>query len=462
MSTPEKSTDDYEGSGDQATILGSVERATKSLDFILPQEISIAQFMQLEILNLLSSLAKTKGIEVRMMCVFNGSTLMTIREFFPFIKFKSIKLDWTTPRIVLIRDESEILFFESVEDRSEQDQGRERVNDHPGDTREVEQSGGQRDKGMERIDTRLHVIDSFDLSSKPLLVQAWIQVFKGLLQQRDQLEVLESEKHYADFLLDLLSHDIGNYNQIILLNLELAQAISARNRARHLKVGRATDPREGEDKELATNLERARDALERSLQLVDNVKLLGKLHSTDAAKLEAKDLLASIDESMRAVTQKGEEEEGEEGREAGKSGTLGFSPGRKKIEMLIRRPGSSGEERPYVLADYFLGEIFVNLFSNALKYTGSDTVRIEITIEEHEIGATPFWEISVADYGRGIPDAAKERVFDRFSKQARGTGLGLSIVSAMVARYEGRVWVEDRVFGDYSKGARFGLLLKRA
>ncbi|HXZ23420.1 MAG TPA: ATP-binding protein, partial [Methanomassiliicoccales archaeon] len=35
------------------------------------------------------------------------------------------------------------------------------------------------------------------------------------------------------------------------------------------------------------------------------------------------------------------------------------------------------------------------------------------------------------------------------------TGLGLAIVRALVERYRGRVWIEDRVAGDYSKGARF-------
>jgi signal transduction histidine kinase len=385
------------------------------------------------------------------MCVFSGRALLTIREFFPFIQFKSIKVEWDTSRVVLIRDESEILFFEPVKRASGRDPGREHVgrSGSSGNGTEVWEDEPPFDGG-------LRVIDSFSAASKPLLVQAWIEVFKGLLQQRDQFEALESEKHYADFLLDLLSHDIGNYNQIILLNLELAQAVSSVPwGAPEAGPSAGADDDDDESRDLAANLARARDALERSLRLVDNVKLLGKLRSTDVATLEAKNLLASIDESRLGVA-----EAGRDG--VASSSSSRRSANRKKLETFIRGPESAGEKDPFVLADDFLGEIFVNLFSNALKYTDSEHVKVDIAIEEQEIGATPFWEISVSDYGRGIPDAVKDNVFDRYSKYARGTGLGLSIVNALVTRYEGRIWAGDRVLGDYSKGAKFGLLLKRA
>ena len=402
----------------------------------------------------LSALARKKGIAVRVMCVFSGRALLTIREFFPFIQFKSIKVEWDTSRVVLIRDESEISFFEPVERASGHDPGRE----HSGRSGRSGENGTEVGED-EPFDGGLRVIDSFSASSKPLLAQAWIEVFKGLLQQRDQFEALESEKHYADFLLDLLSHDIGNYNQIILLNLELAQAVSSVPwGGPQAGPAAGADVDDNESGDLAANLARARDALERSLRLVDNVKLLGKLRSTDVVTLEAKNLLASIDESRLGVAEAG----GEGVASSSSSSSSHRSANRKRLETFIRGPESAGGKHPFVLADDFLGEIFVNLFSNALKYTDSENVKVDIAIEEQEIGATPFWEISVSDYGRGIPDAVKDNVFDRYSKYARGTGLGLSIVNALVTRYEGRIWAEDRVFGDYSKGAKFGLLLKRA
>jgi signal transduction histidine kinase len=56
----------------------------------------------------------------------------------------------------------------------------------------------------------------------------------------------------------------------------------------------------------------------------------------------------------------------------------------------------------------------------------------------------------------------KDRVFNRLQRgdtKARGLGLGLYIVNALVESYHGKVWVEDRVQGDYKKGSRFVVLL---
>jgi signal transduction histidine kinase len=40
-----------------------------------------------------------------------------------------------------------------------------------------------------------------------------------------------------------------------------------------------------------------------------------------------------------------------------------------------------------------------------------------------------------------------------------GSGLGLYLVKKLVEDLNGRVWVEDRVPGDHSRGARFVVLL---
>lgn len=42
---------------------------------------------------------------------------------------------------------------------------------------------------------------------------------------------------------------------------------------------------------------------------------------------------------------------------------------------------------------------------------------------------------------------------------ARGMGLGLYLVKTLVESYNGEVWVEDRVNGDHTKGARFMVTL---
>ena len=68
----------------------------------------------------------------------------------------------------------------------------------------------------------------------------------------------------------------------------------------------------------------------------------------------------------------------------------------------------------------------------------------------------------VEDDGPGIPDDFKGTIFNRMLKgtdKAKGMGLGLYLVKSLVESYGGRVWVEDRVQGDHTKGARFVVML---
>jgi signal transduction histidine kinase len=68
----------------------------------------------------------------------------------------------------------------------------------------------------------------------------------------------------------------------------------------------------------------------------------------------------------------------------------------------------------------------------------------------------------VWDSGPGIPEAHKEKVFERFHRvdEARrgdqSTGIGLAITRSIVEGHGGAVWVEDENGG----GSRFVLLLE--
>lgn len=111
-------------------------------------------------------------------------------------------------------------------------------------------------------------------------------------------------------------------------------------------------------------------------------------------------------------------------------------------------------ERVKVLADDLLPHIFLNLLSNSVKFSAPDEVIID-----GEIDGT-ICRITVTDRGPGIPDEEKTMVFDRlYSKKGKrkesGWGLGLAIVANLVERYGGKVWIEDRVPGDHTKGVKF-------
>jgi PAS domain S-box-containing protein len=104
-------------------------------------------------------------------------------------------------------------------------------------------------------------------------------------------------------------------------------------------------------------------------------------------------------------------------------------------------------EKPlYINANPIIEDVFLNLLSNAAKYT-ADGERVVIDAIEHDKNITVF----VKDYGPGIPDDDKEEIFNRFERRdkigVRGMGMGLTIVKRIVELHGGRVWVEDNPEG---------------
>ena len=118
-----------------------------------------------------------------------------------------------------------------------------------------------------------------------------------------------------------------------------------------------------------------------------------------------------------------------------------------------------------VLADAMVRDAFFNVINNSAKY--GDLKKVEVVVRPESEGEESYWRVEVRDQGKGVPDDRKPLLFQRFENLDTGTaaeshGLGLSVVKALVDRYRGKVWVEDRVKGDHTKGATFVFLLPKA
>ena len=106
-----------------------------------------------------------------------------------------------------------------------------------------------------------------------------------------------------------------------------------------------------------------------------------------------------------------------------------------------------------------LRELFSNLITNAIKYNKPQgSVKVTVNSEPNEI------IIMVEDTGVGIPEDARQRIFERFyrvdkgrSKKVGGTGLGLSIVKHIVNYYQGSIEVESKLM----QGTKFTVRLPR-
>ena len=98
---------------------------------------------------------------------------------------------------------------------------------------------------------------------------------------------------------------------------------------------------------------------------------------------------------------------------------------------------------------------------NAIKHTG-DRADIVVYLDVVWNDGRQYCRVIVEDDGPGIPDDFKGRIFNRLiesTDKAKGTGLGLYLVKSLVDSYNGKLWVEDRVHGDHTRGARFVVIL---
>lgn len=95
-----------------------------------------------------------------------------------------------------------------------------------------------------------------------------------------------------------------------------------------------------------------------------------------------------------------------------------------------------------------IAQLLDNLLENALKFSPPDGV-VRVSVGQHSRRRDTAL-LTVADEGPGIPDADKERVFERFHQTkagraipARGVGLGLAICRHIVAAHRGAIRVAD-------------------
>lgn len=123
--------------------------------------------------------------------------------------------------------------------------------------------------------------------------------------------------------------------------------------------------------------------------------------------------------------------------------------------VRIRFDDHVAGRRPVLGEGARLERVFENLFENALSFSPDDgLVTVSATAEQRDL------VVRVEDEGPGVPEEARESVFNRFQSirpdgEAFGkhSGLGLAIARTIVEGHQGTIVVESR--DDQLKGARF-------
>jgi len=125
-----------------------------------------------------------------------------------------------------------------------------------------------------------------------------------------------------------------------------------------------------------------------------------------------------------------------------------------EVEIRIPRPLP-----PFVSDQLYVGQVFNNLISNAIKYNDKPHKWIEIGYLDQT--PTVFY---VRDNGIGIRDKHFDTIFRIFKRlhtrdeYGGGTGAGLSIAQKIIERHGGAIWVEST----YTLGSTFYFTLERS
>ncbi|MDT9595033.1 HAMP domain-containing sensor histidine kinase [Nocardioides zeae] len=181
----------------------------------------------------------------------------------------------------------------------------------------------------------------------------------------------------------------------------------------HLELLEVDGPEAAETRDLLL------DEVDRMSRLVEDLLLLAKSDRPDFLSLrpvEVADLLPGVLAKARALGER--------------RWTLEVPPERP------RRLLTADEQR--------LTQALLQLCGNAVKHTREGDV-VAIGYDAPAPGRVRLW---VRDTGPGVPEADRERIFERFGRSEvapddDGFGLGLSIVSAIVAAHDGTIHVEQ-------------------
>jgi signal transduction histidine kinase len=181
-------------------------------------------------------------------------------------------------------------------------------------------------------------------------------------------------------------------------------------------------------------LKRVRDAGDHMGHLVDDLLAFSRL-GRQAMRTQRVSIRAIVD---RALQQLAPEQEG------------------RQVEVVI------GDLPDAECDAALLEQVFVNLLSNAFKYSRRrEHARVEVGILETSPAEGPTY--FVRDNGAGFDMEYAGKLFGVFqrmhtSADFEGTGVGLAIVHRIVERHAGRIWAEAKVDG----GATFYFTLKGA
>ena len=256
---------------------------------------------------------------------------------------------------------------------------------------------------------------------------AWFFFIYTYLQKKDEKNLLENQEslkeayRYTEFYKDLFTHDIRN----ILQNILLADNIIEQSNDNQNRLDNINEV-----------FLLVKEQVIRGENLISNVTKLSEIRNSPSPiqSVDVKNVVSKTVEKIKNLFE------------------------HRKI--IVQIPN----QKFLVKANDLLQNVIENFLFNAIMHNKNETIEIIIQALRYKINQTPYIKIEFIDNGVGIPDTRKQEIFiTREEEESKfRTGLGLSLIKKMIEYYEGKIWVEDRIKGDYSKGSNFIILIPEA
>ena len=251
-----------------------------------------------------------------------------------------------------------------------------------------------------------------------------ITIVRDITQRKKFEKALKEAYNRVNLYKDIFMHDMNNILQNLASSLELSSPY-------------LNNPEKLEKIKYFYDI--MNEQVYRAVKLVSNVRKLSQIEDSQVV-LKVINLNEILDESINFLKQ---------------------SLQNKKFSIEI----NSFSKIIYVKANALLPDVFENILFNAVRHNQNLDITIDIKISQEQMINKKYVKIEFLDNGIGIEDARKKTIFNRgtLSENAnKGMGLGLSLVKTIIDSYKGKIWVEDKIKGDYAKGSNFIILIPKA
>ena len=263
-----------------------------------------------------------------------------------------------------------------------------------------------------------------EISAKSIIYEnkpAILSIVRDITERKSaEIKLQKSEATYreaykrAEFYKDIFTHDINNILQNISNGIQLNEMYLNKPE---------------KSKAVKRNIDIIKRQVKRGANLVSNVRKLSKISESEAFLFNV-NCIEVLKKSINYIKNT-------------------FYDKNLKIDIQI------SEENFKILANELLEDVFDNILTNSINYNDSEFINIEIKVTKELRQGINYTKFQFSDNGIGITDERKDQIFVRgYSEETsiHGMGLGLSLVKKIIKSYNGEIWMEDRVKGDYTKG----------